>query len=216
MSHLTSWLTPRLTARHILLMVTAAVLFGPMFFACAFFACAFFATHPPASSLSPLRLAASLPGPGGIVSPGLQLAHQSGCQGQACALQDPIQEGCVADAETVASVPIVYMGRLVHQMTPTLAIRPGEIIGRIDRRYSSTCQAYWTRAFSFGSTDAAEMTLSPDPNAPNTGLDTQSSSPGPVALSLYTNMTPAPQPATATITLIDEEISEFRVTATLG
>jgi hypothetical protein len=145
-----------------------------------------------------------------------QPAHQPGCQGQACFNQDPIQEGCVADAVTQASVPIVYTGSVVHQMTPTLAVQPGEIIGRIDRRYSPSCQAYWARAFSFGSANAAEMTLSPDPNAPNEGLDTQSSSPGPVALSLYSNMTPAPESATAVVTLVDLNINEFRVSATLS
>jgi hypothetical protein len=53
---------------------------------------------------------------------------------QHCTLQDPIAQGCVADAQTLKSV----------------AIREGRIvIGQLDVRYSPACKSYWARTFSF-------------------------------------------------------------------
>jgi hypothetical protein len=162
------------------------------------------------------RVAVSPQGQAGSLSPSLQPPRQAGCQGQGCFNQDPIMKGCIADAITQASTPIIYNGSagvLQIQVVPPITVRPGEIIGRLDRRYSPLCQSYWARAFSFGSTDAVEMTLT---YGPNLNLDAQSFSTSPEPLALYSNMTQEPQLATAIIELVDDTSREFRVTATLG
>jgi hypothetical protein len=153
------------------------------------------------------------PEQGGISSPGFAPARQPGCQGQACFNQDPIKEDCVADAQTVASVPIIYDGSGgMLQITSTMTIQPGAIIGRLDRRYSPMCQAYWVRAFSFEPSGDVTMTLSYGPDLqlidPKLPFDPM--------LSIYSDMTPTPQPATVIITLIDVSTRQFPMTATLG
>jgi hypothetical protein len=64
-------------------------------------------------------------------------------QGQTCAEQptadhcnqtDPIEQGCVADATTIQTAPILHNGQKV---------------GQLEMRYSNRCHSYWGRTFSF-------------------------------------------------------------------
>jgi len=49
-----------------------------------------------------------------------------------CDNQDPIAQGCAADADTIASADLV---------------ENGVTIGRVERRYSLTCHTWWGRVF---------------------------------------------------------------------
>jgi Protein of unknown function (DUF2690) len=61
-------------------------------------------------------------------------AQAAGCSGMGCDGQDPVQTGCVNGAYTVASDYIYYFGT---------------VIGRVDLRYSPTCETNWTRVISY-------------------------------------------------------------------
>ncbi len=75
--------------------------------------------------LSPRALAASLQQVAGMTCAQAPTA-------QHCMNQDPELQGCAADAETIGQA----------------AIREdGVIIGRVERRYSPTCQSWWGRVF---------------------------------------------------------------------
>jgi hypothetical protein len=220
MLHLTTWRTrlrQTLPARIVLPILAGTLLIAPVGGALLFFA-----MRSPLLGALAQRVSAFQP------------ARQPGCQGQACLNQDPIKEGCVADAVTQARVPIVYGSPSgtrpmtstteetvplfsngsggVLQMTSTLTVHPGEIIGRIDRRYSPSCQAYWVRAFVFGSADASELLLTCAPDSPLV-TDTENAA---VPLALYSDMTPDPQSASTTVELIDDTGREFQVLTALG
>ena len=62
-----------------------------------------------------------------------------------CNHQDPIQQGCSADAQTVKAVPI--------------ELPPGTRVGRLELRHSNACNSYWGRTWSFGKGNA-ELSLS--------------------------------------------------------
>lgn len=51
-----------------------------------------------------------------------------------CNNQDPILEGCSADAHTTARADI---------------IENGQVVGRLERRHSPRCHTYWGRLFDF-------------------------------------------------------------------
>ncbi len=211
MSQLTILLTQlrqSLPIRLILPIFAGALLLGPIIGAGTFLA-----THSFSFPALAERVSAHPPEQGGIASQGPGKRAQPGCQGESCFNQDPIKEGCAADASTPESLPIIYDGSFgVLHPASALTIQPGEQIGRLDLRYSPTCQAYWARVFSFASTGAAAMTLS---YGPDQQLLDPTLPPGP-ALSIYSDMTPVPQPATATITLIDASTRQFPITVTLG
>lgn len=61
-------------------------------------------------------------------------AQAAGCSGMGCDGQDPVQTGCANSAYTIASD---YIYRL------------GIVIGRVDLRYSPTCETNWTRTISY-------------------------------------------------------------------
>jgi hypothetical protein len=183
----------------------------------------FLATHSLTLGALAERVSAFQAGQGGISSQGIGTREQPGCQGANCTGQDPIKEGCAADATTPESVPLVYDGSDILHLTPDITIQPGEHIGRLDLRYSFRCQAYWARAFSFvpsetvepsgvaGITDNVRMTLSYGPDQqlldPKFPFDPM--------LSIYSDMTPTPEPAMVTMTLFDAAGRQFPVTVTL-
>ena len=74
----------------------------------------------------------------------LSLPLQSGCVGQACTGLDPINQGCVKDAETLQQLPILYHG-------VPLLLSSGQVmfdtmtVGLLEIRYSPSCQALWGR-----------------------------------------------------------------------
>lgn len=51
-----------------------------------------------------------------------------------CDHQDPVAQGCAADATTREARPILYLGRTV---------------GRLEQRHSARCESSWGRVFSF-------------------------------------------------------------------
>jgi Protein of unknown function (DUF2690) len=53
---------------------------------------------------------------------------------QHCDNQDPVAQGCLADAQTKGSTNI-YDGKVT--------------VGRVDRRFSPNCQSYWVRTFNY-------------------------------------------------------------------
>jgi hypothetical protein len=61
-----------------------------------------------------------------------------------CNNQDPIQQGCAADATTVRTAAILFQGTMV---------------GRLDLRHSNACNSNWGRTFSFVKGGNAELTL---------------------------------------------------------
>jgi hypothetical protein len=62
-------------------------------------------------------------------------AHAAECSGMGCDGQDPVQTGCVNGAYTVA--------------TDDIYDNNGAVIGRVDLRYSPTCETNWTRTISY-------------------------------------------------------------------
>jgi hypothetical protein len=79
---------------------------------------------------------------GGAV--GLQVPAQPTCataspdqQARICDRADPIAGGCEADAITTQSIGLVD---------------EGQVVGRLDRRYSARCNSFWARIFDYRAT----------------------------------------------------------------
>jgi hypothetical protein len=92
-----------------------------------------------ASGLSPRALALGIEG-----AMGLQVPTQPTCataspdqQARICDRADPREEGCEADAITTQSIGLVD---------------GGQIVGRLDRRYSARCHSFWARIFDYRTT----------------------------------------------------------------
>jgi hypothetical protein len=59
-------------------------------------------------------------------------------QAHLCDHADPIAQGCEADAVTTQSIGLVDT--------------QGQIVGRLDRRYSTRCNSFWARIFDYRAT----------------------------------------------------------------
>jgi hypothetical protein len=73
----------------------------------------------------------ALPFPTCATAPPDQQAHL-------CDHADPIAQGCEADAVTTQSIGLVDT--------------QGQIVGRLDRRYSTRCNSFWARIFDYRAT----------------------------------------------------------------
>jgi hypothetical protein len=62
-------------------------------------------------------------------------ASAASCFGAYCEGQDPVDTGCSADAVTVATAAITNSS--------------GNVIGRVDLRWSNSCETNWTRTVSY-------------------------------------------------------------------
>jgi Protein of unknown function (DUF2690) len=91
-----------------------------------------------------------------------------------CEGQDPIQQHCVADAQTVTSVNAIWRG---------------QVIGRVDSRFSPHCKSYWVRIIAYANSQGVVTQVTAH-NAIDATVDMFSNSTRAAdgSLSAYTNM----------------------------